>query len=182
MGWAVRGHVGDTRLDTVLGVPVIRVFAGHRETAVALADLGGPETIALQALGLALVLGARARWAGAAAVLLAPAAAGGLTQWVLKPAVGRMLASSPAWPSGHATGTWALLTVVVVLLLRDGPARARLVDSAVLLAVGLVNAVGLVGAQYHFVTDVIGGVAVGVAVGCAVSAGLGLAGPVARRA
>ena len=167
LGAALHGHVGDTRLDVALGTPVIRLFARHRATVVGLANLGGPETIALLAVLLAAVLGARGRWTGAAAVVLAPAVTGLLTQYVLKPVVDRPLNTEPSWPSGHAGGTWALATVVVVLLLREGCTRVRVVDSAAVLVVAVVNAVGLVGAQYHFTTDVLGGAAVGVAAGCA---------------
>ena len=167
LGAALHGHVGDTRLDVALGTPVIRLFAGHRATVMGLANLGGPDTISLLAVLVAAVLGARGRWTGAAALVLAPAVTRLLTQYVLKPVVDRPLNTEPCWPSGHAGGTWALATVVVVLLMREGCTRVRVVDSVAMLVVAVVNAVGLVGAQYHFMTDVLGGAAVGVAVGCA---------------
>lgn len=169
LGLALHGQRGDTQVDLLLGTPVIELFAGHRSLVVALAELGGPETIAPLGLLLALVLAVRRRWADAAAAVLAPAVAG-TVQLVLKPLVDRPLGGQPAWPSGHASGTWALATVAVVLLLCDGRASSRrrrwLAGGVVVLAV--VNAVGLVGAQYHFVTDVIGGAAVGIAAGCLV--------------
>lgn len=166
LGVVVAGHPGAVALDAP-GTPVIELFAAHRGSAVVLADLGGPETIGLLAAALAVVLAARGRRCAAALVVIVPAAAGALTELVLKPLVNRPLGGSLAFPSGHATGSWSLAAVVVLLLWRStAPRRVRLVDSAVVLGIATINSVALVGAQFHLVTDVVAGAGVGIGVAC----------------
>ncbi len=172
LGMVVAGHQGDVALDAP-GSPMIALFAGHRSSAVVLAELGGPETIGLLVVALAVALLARGRRSAAALVVLAPAAAGALTELVLKPIVDRTLDDTLAFPSGHATGTWALTAAVVVLMADSGMVRrVWLVDSAVVVAIATVNSVALVGAQFHVFTDVVGGAGVGIGVACLLAAAL----------
>ena len=174
LGVNVAGHNGAVVLDAP-GSAIIGLFAGHRTSAVVLAELGGPETIGLLVAALAVVLLVRGRRCAAALVVLAPATAGALTEFLLKPLVDRPLGPGLAFPSGHATATWALASAVVVLLAGSGlPRRVRLVDSAVAVGIAAVNSVALVGAHYHLLTDVIGGAGVGIGVSCLVAAGLGI--------
>ncbi len=120
-----------------------------------------------------MVLLLRRRVRDALLAVAAPVFSGVLTQWVLKPLVDRPLDGELAFPSGHATGAWALATVGVILLLRSAsPRRLRWADCGVVLALAAVISVALVAAQYHFVTDVIGGAAVGVGVSCLLAAAL----------
>jgi hypothetical protein len=99
-------------------------------------------------------------------VPLAPAASGALTEFVLKPLVGRTLDDTVAFPSGYATGTRALAVAVVVLLPESGLAGwVWPVDSAVVVGIATVNSVALVGAQYQAFTDVVGGAGVGIVPG-----------------
>ena len=174
LGVIVAGHNGAVVLDAP-GSAIIELFAGHRTSAVVLAELGGPESIGLLVAALAVVLLVRGRRCAAALVVLAPATAGALTEFLLKPLVDRPLGTSLAFPSGHATATWALASAVVLLLAGSGlPRRVRLVDSAVAVGIAAVNSVALVGAQYHLFTDVVGGAGVGIGVSCLVAAGLGI--------
>ena len=174
LGVIVAGHHGAVVLDAP-GSPIIELFAGHRTSAVVLTELGGPETIGLLVAALAVVLLVRGRRRAAALVVLAPAAAGALTEFLLKPLIDRPLGASPAFPSGHATATWALASAVVLLLAGSGwPRRVRLVDSAVVVGIAAVNSVALVGGQYHLFTDVVGGAGVGIGVSCLVAAAVGV--------
>ena len=174
LGVIVAGHDGAVVLDAP-GPPIIELFAGHRTSAVVLAELGGPASIGLLVAALAVALLVRGRRDATALVVLAPAAAGALTEFLLKPLVNRLLGANPAFPSGHATATWALASALVVLLAGSGwPRRVRLVNSAVAVGIAAVNSVALVGAQYHLFTDVVGGAGVGIGVSCLVAAAVGV--------
>lgn len=89
-------------------------------------------------LALVPVFVLRRRWAAVVLAAVGPVAAAALTQFVLKPAIDRHLDVGLTFPSGHATGTFAVLIVAVI------------------------SGVALVAAQYHFATDVVAGAAVGI--------------------
>ena len=130
---------------------------------------------ALLALGAALV----ARWDVVALLVLAPALAAGLSSEVLKPLVqrqhgyftgrGQYVSVAPlGFPSGHETALVAALSVLIIALLRLRPSRGVLTGALGVAAIwaGL-GAVGLISADYHFLTDTIGGACVGIAVAVA---------------
>jgi membrane-associated phospholipid phosphatase len=136
-------------------------------TALWFADLGN--TVVVVVCSLAAV--AFAAWLryprGVLLAVLAPIVSTSLTEYVVKPLVHRTKDGYLAYPSGHTTG-WCTVTFVVVLLAL-GPARERLSRRAAhgITAVALVLAVGcllgLVGSDYHYATDVIGGLGVATA-------------------
>jgi membrane-associated phospholipid phosphatase len=142
-------------------------------TALWFADLGN----ALVVLVCSIVIVVFAVWLRSVrAVLLAvlaPVASTSVTEYLVKPLVHRTKDGYLAYPSGHTTG-WCTVAFVVVLL-AAGPARQRLTQRtsrwiaavAIVLAVGCM--VGLVGSDYHYATDVIGGL------GVAAATALGLA-------
>ena len=89
----------------------------------------------------------------------------GLTEYLLKPTVGNALGQ--AFPSGHATSSFALAALCVLLL--AGPAgrvprlvRLIVVLAALLLALAVSAAMVAIGA--HHVTDIVAGAGVGTAV------------------
>jgi membrane-associated phospholipid phosphatase len=106
-----------------------------------------------------------------ATLLLTPVLALLSTEFVLKPAFGRRLTSPYVshpfldYPSGNTVALTSV-TVAFVLLVRTAWARALVlvVGTACLLGV----AAGLVWYQYHYPTDVIGGICWSVTVGIAV--------------
>ena len=116
-------------------------------------------------LTAALILGCAAvrRWRGAALAAVAVPVAAALTEDVLKPAVGRTLRGSLTYPSGHATSSFTLATVSIILLAAPSwpraPAVARrlLMLGAFLLAVAVPSA--MVGLGLHYFTDIVGGAA-----------------------
>jgi membrane-associated phospholipid phosphatase len=105
------------------------------------------------------------RWRGAVLTALAVPLAIGLTDYVLKPTVGEAIGA--AFPSGHATSSFALAASFAVLLANPPfrvPAglRVLLVLLAVLMATAVAAAMVAIGA--HTFSDAVGGAAVGVGV------------------
>jgi membrane-associated phospholipid phosphatase len=126
--------------------------------------------VALMTLALIAACAAARNWPGAVLAGVAESVAVGLTEYVLKPYVGGALGYG--FPSGHATGIFALAAICAVLLADPGqasrpsrpgrPFRAVLILLALLLAAAVSAAMVAVGA--HTLTDVIGGAAVGTGV------------------
>jgi len=138
----------------------------YQEQLQQLAGLGGlvPVTVLTAALVLACL--ATRRWRGAALAGLAVPAAVALTEFVLKPLVGRTIRGSPCFPSGHATALFALAATCAVLL--AGPARPRLSGAVRLLLVigaalvAAAVATAMVARGYHYFTDTVAGTAVAI--------------------
>ncbi|MBB4684705.1 phosphatase PAP2 family protein [Amycolatopsis jiangsuensis] len=80
-----------------------------------------------------------------------PVLAVSLNTWVLKPLFGRWKDGGLAYPSGH---TVSLVSVLVLLVLLARPKVGAALAAVVLLGCATV---GLVGAGYHYLTDVAGG-------------------------
>jgi len=131
-----------------------------------LAGLGGLLPVAV--LTAALVLGCLVarRWRGAALAGLSVPAAVALTEYALKPLVGRSISGDPSFPSGHATAIFALAATSAVLL--ANPTRPRLpramrrplMGAAVVVAAAVATAMVALG--YHYFTDTVAGAAVGI--------------------
>ena len=131
-----------------------------------LAGLGGLAPVAALTAALVLACLAARRWRGAALAGFAVPAAVALTEFVLKPLVGRTIGGNPCFPSGHTTAMIALAVTCAVLL--AGPARPRRLPGAVrlllALGAGLVAAavaIAVVARGYHYFTDTVAGTAVG---------------------
>jgi undecaprenyl-diphosphatase len=130
-----------------------------------LAWLGDFGPVTVMTAALALGCAAARRWRGAVLAAVAITVASGLTELVFKPLTDRTLYGALSYPSGHATGMFALATVSVILL--AAPARPRLPGAVrLLLALGalLVAAavpLAMVSLGFHYFTDTIGGAAVG---------------------
>lgn len=130
-----------------------------------LAGLGGliPVTVLTAALVLACLATRRGR--GAALAGLAVPSTVALTEYVLKPLVGRTIHGYDCFPSGHAAAMFALAATCAVLLAGpqrphlDGAARLLLASGAVLVAASVPTAMVALG--YHYFTDTVAGAAVG---------------------
>ncbi len=113
------------------------------------------------------------QWRGAVLTAVAVPVAIGLTDYVLKPSVGEAIGQ--AFPSGHATSSFALATIFAVLLASPpcrrvpGGVRLLLALMAVLLAAAVAAAMVAIGS--HTFTDAVGGAAfgTGVVLACAFS-------------
>jgi membrane-associated phospholipid phosphatase len=150
-----------------------------------LPDLGTLGPVALITLALVVACAAARRWSGAILAAIAVPAAIGLTEYVLKPSVGRVI--EQAFPSGHATGMFALATVCAVLLVGPrrhvpGAVRLLLVLAAQMLAAAVSAAMVAIGA-HHF-TDAVAGAAVGtgLVLTCALTVDLVISRPRRERA
>jgi len=130
-----------------------------------LPHLGGQKFVAAMTLVLMLACAVVRRWRGVVLVVAAVPIAVGLTEYVLKPTVGQAIGE--AFPSGHATGSFALAASFAVLLANpprrvSAGIRLLLVLLAVLMATAVAAAMVANGA--HTFTDAVGGAATGTGV------------------
>jgi membrane-associated phospholipid phosphatase len=179
---AGRGKPGP--LDSVID-PRIQAWLSHFPALLSwLPHFGTPIPLTLMTLALVSACLATRRWSGAVLAAVAVLVASGLTEYVLKPSVGRAIGHS--FPSGHATSMFALAAVCAVLLVnpprRRAPAVVRLllVLGAALLAAAVAAAMVAIGA--HSFTDIVAGTAVGIGVVLACALTLDLVTGRARRA
>src|SRR5215831_2468594 len=161
---------GQARPDAVDAAVDARVRSGlgqFDEQLRLLAKLGGQVPFAVLTAMLILACLATRRWRGAALAGLAVPGAVALTEYVLKPLVGRTILSGyDCFPSGHTTAMVALAATCAVLL--AGPMRPRLpgavrlllILGAALIAAGV--AASMVARGYHYFTDTVAGTAVGI--------------------
>ncbi len=179
--FAGRGDQGwlDLALD-----PRIRAWLGRCPVLLSwLPDLGTLRPVALITLALVLACVATRRWSGAVLAAVAVPAAVGLTEYVLKPFIGRF---GQSLPSGHATSMFALAAVCAVLLVDPprrrvpGVVRLLMVLAAVMLAAAVSAAMVAIGA--HYFTDAVAGAAVGTGLVLACALALDLMISWARRA
>jgi membrane-associated phospholipid phosphatase len=172
---AGRGNPG--RLDTALD-PRIRAGLSRFPALLNwLPDLGTLKPVALMTLALALACVATRRWSGAVLAVVAVPAAVGLTEYVLKPSVGAVL--NQAFPSGHATSSFALAAIFAIVLadpaFRRVPRALRLLLALMALLLAAAVAAAMIAIGAHVFTDAVSGAAVGTGVVLACALTLDLA-------
>ncbi len=95
------------------------------------------------------------------------------TEFVLKPIFGRTLGGAFVYPSGHAGRAFTLAAVIVVLLLnpasRQLPTALKVAVATGAALVGSAVAIAMIGLNYHYFTDTVGGAALAIAVVIATS-------------
>jgi undecaprenyl-diphosphatase len=164
---AFAGQSRPDGLDAAVDAHLASGLGPYEEQLRLLAKLGGQRPFAVLTAALILACLATRRWRGAVLAGLAVPGAVALTEYVLKPLVGRTILSGyDCYPSGHTTALFALAATCTVLL--TGPGRPRLpraarlllVLGAVLIAAGV--AASMVARGYHYFTDTVGGAAVGI--------------------
>jgi membrane-associated phospholipid phosphatase len=154
----------DPRLTSYLGrFPVVLNWLPH---------LGGQKFVAAMTLALMLACAVVRRWRGVVLVVAAVPIAVGLTEYALKPTIGAAIGQ--AFPSGHATSSFALAASFAVLLAnapRRVPAGVRLLLVCVAFLLAAAVAAAMVANGAHTFTDAVGGAAVGtgVVLGCALT-------------
>jgi undecaprenyl-diphosphatase len=157
-------------LDHAIDAPFITWFAGHRGLGLWLVAPGSLVPAAVLTVGIAVwcLLGRRLNGAVLAAVALPVAE--GLNDGLLKPVIQRTYLGALTYPSGHTTAVFALVATITVLLLgapRPGPAGAwRVAVPAVACVLALVVVIALIGVQFHYFTDCVGGAALGTGTVC----------------
>lgn len=122
LGAQFAGQSRPGRLDSAVDGPIIAA-GRHIPVLSLLALLGDAVPVTVMALALVVGCAARRRWRAAVLAAVAVPAAAGLTEGLLKPLTGRMLHGALSYPSGHATSTFSLAAVCVVLL--AAPPRRR---------------------------------------------------------
>jgi membrane-associated phospholipid phosphatase len=148
----------DPRIQARMGrYPVLLNWLPH---------LGGQKFVAAMTLALILACAVIRQSRGAVLVVAAVPIAIGLTEYVLKPSVGDAIGQ--AFPSGHATSSFALAAIFAVLLAsppcRRVPVGVRLLLALVaILLAAAVAAVMVANGAHHF-TDAVAGAAVGTGV------------------
>jgi membrane-associated phospholipid phosphatase len=146
---------------------VFRLVWPHRVGLDPLVILGDTVPMALLTAALCYCCLALRRYAGAIMVALAVPVAAGVTE-LLKHVIHRIYIDFLSFPSGHATATFALITCIAVLLIDPPATRApvsmRIVLAALSAGLGVMVALGLVAARFHYVTDTIAGAAVGIGI------------------
>ena len=135
-----------------------------------MANFGDSQVSGAVALAAAVAALVWRRYRAAALLLLGPAVSIVLVEYVLKPLFSRtycvitpawQLCGGPSYPSGHTTGACSVAFAIAVVLLGPASPLRRAVSVAgatVVLVLAAGCCVGLVGALYHYVTDVIGAV------------------------
>ena len=182
--------------DRAVDSPVITWLAGRPTLALWLAypatlvPAGGASLIA------ALVCLARGWLRGAVLALLAVPVTSGLNDAFLKHLFHRTYLGALTYPSGHAAAAAALaMSLTILLLLAPRPATQpadpatqpppsprlsavlRWAIPAVAWLAVVVVAVGVIGLRWHYVTDTIGGAALGTGTACALALLLDLSWP-----
>jgi membrane-associated phospholipid phosphatase len=161
------------RVDRAVDGRIVAELAKNERLVQHLVSVGNPAVITLISLVLVAVLALLRRPRAALLAALSPPLAGALTEWVIKPLVGRTFAGGLAFPSGHTTGIFTVAFVIVVVVSeRKPPKLPRALG--VVLAVGALGlavsvAAALVAARYHYATDTVGGAGVALAVVLSVS-------------
>jgi len=158
------GHGAHTdRVDTVIDARVKAILPGSAKLLERLAWPGGLHAIIGMTAVLVLVCLLRRRYRGAALAAISIPAAAVLTERLLKPLVGRTALGFLSFPSGHATGTFAVATAITVLLAGAPrvPRAVRLAAAVIAFAVASVAAAAMIALGFHYLTDAVAGAAVG---------------------
>ena len=158
------GHGAHTdRVDTAVDAGVKASLAGHHRLLLVLAWLGDlPAIIAITAILILACLLWR-RYRGAVLLAISIPAAAVITERLLKPLVGRTALGFLSFPSGHATGTFALATAIAVLLAGAAgvPRAVRLAVVVTAFAIASAVAAAMIALGFHYFTDAVAGAAVG---------------------
>src|SRR5215831_9428238 len=147
-------------MDTAIDAKVVASLGGHPLVLSILVWPGEPVPFTALAAALVLACILRRRYGWAALVAISAAVAAAVTELVLKPLIGGTSWGNP-FPSGHVTSVVALATALAVLLAR-APRRLRFVLAFTAFLVAGAVALGVIGAQMHHLSDIIGGAAVGI--------------------
>lgn len=160
---------GPTWLDRTIATPIHTALDAHPGVFRALVvPSEGYIPIPLVLLGT-LWFARRGQWRRAVTMVLAPGIAIALNALVLKPLWDRPLHDYLAYPSGH---TVQLVAVATAFVLLTDSIRARTVALVGAVIAWVAAAIGMIGLDYHYPTDILGGAAaaiVMVAVCCAVA-------------
>lgn len=166
------GRVADTRgplrVDARLDDRIAYRLLPVRPVLARLVELGSPTGVAVLSVLLATGCLVVRRVRAAILAAVGPSLAGALTEYVLKPLIGRRHGGGLAFPSGHTTGAVAVAVTIALFLLPGGvlaglPRSLRLLLAAFAAVLVSVVPLGLIALHYHYATDVLAGAALSVA-------------------
>ena len=163
LGVQFAGHTQPGRLDAPVDAAFRSALAGYPGILLFLARFGDLPLVTVMTAALVVGCAAARRWRGALLAAIAVPVASGLTEGILKHLVGRTLHGWLSYPSGHATSSFVLATVSIILLAAPSrlpaPVRRLLMAAALLFAVAVPSVMVVLG--LHYFTDIVGGAAVG---------------------
>ena len=139
----------------------VHATVGDRDGAApALIATSSPPVVYAVVAATALVGLARRKWEFAALAIAGPALVVALVEFVGKPLVERRLTHYLCYPSGHTASAVSALAVALLGLAAGAGLGRRLLTLAAWLVGTCAIGLGLVATDYHYPTDVVGGVAV----------------------
>jgi membrane-associated phospholipid phosphatase len=142
--------------------------SGHYHLLTWLASPGTLVPIAALIVIIAACCLLTRRTGGAALAVISVPAAVVLTEHVLKPLVNRSTLGFSSYPSGHACSTFAIATVLAIVLFgplgRAAPRALRLIVTLAGLLVACVVSTAVIALGWHYCTDTIGGAAIAICV------------------
>ena len=163
LGAKVQSVVGPIRTDNVAGLRLLTTVRAPTTAWRDVADVGSEIPVLLGVGALVVWAATKRDWAAAAVALLGPAMALFLTESVLKPLVDR---TSPkgvySYPSGHSAVVAALVTTALLFVYRYLGLKIALLWSPYAIGVICAVAIAVVALRWHYVTDAVGGVALGI--------------------
>jgi membrane-associated phospholipid phosphatase len=158
--------------DRLVDEPVVRWLGGPDAALLGWMEYPGTQVPALViSVAIAVACLRSRRYTGAILALVAVFVATRVDDWLLKPLFHRTYLGALSYPSGHTTSVVAMTAVYAVLFLPQN-ARTRwprLAGLAVLLALTVITVLGVIGLRWHYLTDTIGGAAVGIGTVCALA-------------
>jgi undecaprenyl-diphosphatase len=161
---ACLGHGAHTdRVDAAVDAGVKASLAGQHRLLLILAWIGDLPAITVITAALMLACLLWRRYRGAVLLAISIPAAAVITERLIKPLVGRTALGFLSFPSGHATGTFALATAIAVLLVGAAavPRAVRLAVVVTAFAVASAVAAAMIALGFHYFTDAVAGAAVG---------------------
>jgi membrane-associated phospholipid phosphatase len=150
-------------VDTAVDAKVRAGLGGHPMLLAVLVWPGTPVAVTAMVTVLVLACLFRRRYGEAALVAISVPLATAITELVLKPLIGRTSWGDP-FPSGHVTSVVALATALTLLLATTPasmPRFLRLALSGTGFLIAAAVAFGVIGANMHHFSDIVGGADVG---------------------
>ena len=170
LGAHLQSVVGPVRPDTVGSGHLIASGRALHSAWQDIADVGSEVPVLIAVTALMAWAASKRDWPAMAVAIVGPSVALLLTEYVLKPLIDR---TSPkgvySYPSGHATVVAALVTVALLFVYRYLGTQIALLWTPYGIAVVLAVAAAVVALRWHYISDAVGGVALGIGVVCIVA-------------
>jgi membrane-associated phospholipid phosphatase len=161
LAWWYAGRESAGALDTVLDDQLVAHRGPHLHLLWTVTDLGSPPVLPLGILVLAVAAGlTQRRWPPVLLAVAGPMTAVLLTEFVLKPLVGRTHEGGLSLPSGHTTSITAMAWVFVLLFVagaRHRPWWLRALLTGLAVVAVLAVAGSMVALDQHYATDTMAG-------------------------